>query len=125
MQNTVKSASSAYTGLHARPDESFPRTCNRCQRQFADLDDFVANTKPIFRVSGLMQRDDPINGTVVLLLRNCTCGTSLALRCADRRDSSEKGAFRRRRFDTMVNLLVEAGVEPATARAELRRMLHV
>jgi hypothetical protein len=125
MQETGESVPLAYIGLQVRHDESFPRTCVRCDRQFADLDDFVAHTNPIFRASGLMERDDPANGTIVLLMRNCTCGTTLALRCDDRRDGSEKGAFRRRRFETMVALLVEAGVQPGTARVELRRMLHV
>jgi len=125
MQDTGESVSSAYVGLRARPNDAFPRTCVRCQCQFSDLDDFVANTSPIFRASGLMERDDPADGTVILLLRNCTCGTTLALRCEDRRDGTEKGTFRRRRFETMVALLLEAGVEPGMARAELRRMLHV
>jgi hypothetical protein len=117
-------SSSTYSGLIPRPDESFPRTCPGCQRSFGDLDDFVARTAPIARTTGLMTRDDPAEGSIVLLMRNCACGTPLAVRCGDRRAGTEKGAFRRRRFETMVALLVDAGVQPGTAREELRRMLH-
>lgn len=115
----------AYDGLEPRPDAGFPRVCPRCQRQFPDLAGFIAETNPIFHSSGLMERDDPAGGTIVLLMRNCTCGTTLAVSCGDRRDSSERGAFRRTRFETMVSLLVESGVQPAAARQELRRMLHI
>ncbi len=122
MQEMGDQAPSNYVGLQVRADESFPRSCVRCNRAFADLDDFVVRTNPIFGSSGLIERADTVDGTIVLLMRNCACGNSL--RCDDRRDGSEKGTFRRRRFDTMVTLLVEAGVSVTTARAELRRMLH-
>lgn len=124
MQEMGDQAPSNYVGLQVRADESFPRSCVRCNRSFSDLDDFVVRTHPIFGASGLIERADTVDGTIVLLMRNCACGNSLALRCDDRRDGSEKGTFRRRRFDTMVTLLVEAGVSAPTARAELRRMLH-
>src|SRR5690606_17518257 len=75
-----------YDGLSVRTTDVFPLTCVRCQRRFTEINDFVARTTPIFHSSGLMEREDPATGTFVLLLRNCLCGTSLALRCKDRRD---------------------------------------
>lgn len=121
----IDESTAAYAGLNALPDELFPRICPNCQKQYGNLDDFVSRTSPIFHNSGLMESQDPFHGTSILLMRNCNCGDTLALRCDDRRDDTEKGAFRRRRFETMVALLVEAGVQSDTARVELRRMLHV
>lgn len=120
----AESSSSPYEGLHVRAEENFPLTCSRCEQRYIDIDDFVARTQPIFRSSGLLEHEDPVNGTFVLLLRNCTCGTTLALRCSDRRERSQRGHFRRRRFETLHALMVEAGVETSVARTELRRLLH-
>lgn len=124
MQTEGETIDQSYEGLNARSDEGFPRSCPRCNRQYPDLKAFVANTRPIFGTSGLVERDDPASGRLVLLMRNCTCGTTLALRCNDRRDGSEKGAFHRHRFETMVAMLVESGVPADSARVALRRMLR-
>lgn len=71
-----------------------------------------------------MERDDSATGTFVLLLRNCLCGTSLALRCNDRRNQTELGRHRRSRFDVLVGLLVDTGVDLDKAQLEIRRLLH-
>jgi len=113
-----------YAGLQVRSADLFPLTCSRCQRRFLDIHDFIARTTPIFHSSGLMEREDPSTGTFVLLMRNCLCGTSLALNCRDRRNRTDQGVLRRKRYDTLVSLLVEVGVEGDEARAEVRRLLH-
>ncbi len=124
MDDALASIPEPYAGLHVHSVDIFPLNCTRCQRRFTDLHDFISRTTPIFHSSGLMERDNANAGTVVLLLRNCLCGTSLALRCRDRRSHSDRGIARRSRFDTLVALLVEVGVEPETARAEIRRLLQ-
>ncbi len=124
MDDTLASIPAPYEGLQVLQTVQFPITCTRCQRRFTDINDFVARTTPIFQSTGLMERDDAGSGTLVLLLRNCLCGTSLALRCQDRRNHSELGELRRRRYDTLVNLLVEVGVDADGAREQVRRLLR-
>lgn len=113
-----------YDGLSVRTTDVFPLTCVRCQRRFTEINDFVARTTPIFHSSGLMEREDPATGTFVLLLRNCLCGTSLALRCKDRRDRSDQGRERRDRFDHLVGLLTQSGFHSDKATFEARRLIH-
>lgn len=122
--DTPVSTPPPYEGLVVRSNDIFPLVCPRCQRRFTQIHDFISRTTPIFQSSGLLEREDSDTGTFVLLLRNCLCGTSLALRCHDRRNRSELGQLRRDRFDTLVNLLVEVGVETEHARFEVRRLLH-
>jgi hypothetical protein len=113
-----------YTGLQVRSTGVFPLVCDRCRKEYASLPDFINCTSAVFQSSGLMERADPPSSTFVLLLRNCACGTSLALRCRDRRDGSADGTLRRRRFDILVEMLVESGEPPAEAREQARRVLH-
>lgn len=124
MDEPIASTPTPYDGLTVRSSDLFPLVCTRCQRRFTHLQDFVSRTTPIFQSSGLMEREDPDTGTFVLLLRNCLCGTSLALRCQDRRNQSERGRLRRNRFGTLVDLLVEVGVQSDKAEQEVRRLLH-
>lgn len=123
MDETIAFIPAPYDGLTVKSADIFPMSCARCQRRFTDINDFIARTTPIFNSSGLMEREDPASGVFVLLLRNCLCGTSLALRCTDRRNRSERGQHRRSRFNTLVGMLVEVGVAPDRARLEVRRLL--
>ena len=124
MDDTPASTPAPYEGLAVRSNDIFPLVCPRCQRRFTQIHDFLSRTTPIFQSSGLLERDDPETGTFVLLLRNCLCGTSLALRCQDRRNQSERGRLRRDRYGTLVHLLVEVGVESQRAQLEVRKLLH-
>lgn len=123
MDHPLASTPEPYDGLKVRSADVFPLTCTKCQRRFTHISDFIARTTPIFHSSGLMGREDD-KGSFVLLLRNCLCGSSLALRCADRRNHSDHGHARRNRFDSLVSLLVETGVAPEQARLEVRRLLQ-
>ncbi|HYD83253.1 MAG TPA: hypothetical protein VEA63_04360 [Opitutus sp.] len=125
MNSPNASTHNSYDGLSVRSLDVFPLTCERCQRRFTSLKDFVARTTPIFRSTGLMERDDPVIGSFVLLLRNCLCGTSLALRCNDRRDHSPDGRARRSQFDELVRLLTDAGVDSEEANSAARRALQI
>ena len=113
-----------YTGLQTRTEDVFPLACNRCRKEYEDLPDFIAHTTRVFQSSGLMERIDPVSGSFVLLLRNCACGTSLALRCQDRRDRSPGGALRRRRYDILVEMLIESGEAANEAREHARQVLR-
>lgn len=123
MDNPLGTTPEPYDGLKVRSADFFPLLCTKCQRRFTQINDFIARTTPIFHSSGLMAREDEA-GAFVLLLRNCLCGSSLALKCADRRIVTERGTLRRNRFDTLVGLLIEIGVTPEQAQIEVRRLLQ-
>lgn len=124
MDTPPGSVPSPYEGLQVTSGDLFPLVCPRCQRRFRDLPDYIARTTPVFCSSGLVQRSQPGDGTFVLLVRTCLCGSSLALRCKDRRNQTEDGQHRRNRFDLLMALLREAGVSPNEAQAEVRRLLQ-
>ncbi|ACB74858.1 hypothetical protein [Opitutus terrae] len=124
MDTPPGSIPSPYEGLQVTAGELFPLTCPHCQRRFGDVKDYLSRTTPIFYSSGLMQQEQPGSGTFVLLVRNCLCGTSLALRCQDRRSRSEDAQRRRQQFNLLVGLLREAGVDAEAAQAEVRRLLQ-
>lgn len=118
------SAPSRFEGLQVTSAELFPLNCPRCQRRFTDVKDYIARTTPVLYTSGILQHEQPGSGTLLLLLRNCLCGNALALRCRERRSQTNEGIKRRNRFGHLVALLQEAGVSPAEAEAEVRRLLQ-
>ena len=124
MDDSPGSIPTPYEGLQVKSAEIFPLVCTRCQRRFTDLKDYIARTTPMFHSSGLMEREDAQGENFVLLLRTCLCGSSVALRCTDRRDRSEAGQRRRSRFNTLVALLLESGTELEEAQQEVRRLLN-
>lgn len=124
MHHLNASPPAPYEGLSVRSADVFPLVCTRCQRRFTEINDFIARTTPIFQSSGLMELDDSVSGTFVLLLRNCLCGTSLALRCNDRRRQTVNGRTRRSRFEVLVGVLVEVGLDAEQASSEARRLLR-
>ncbi len=124
MDDSPSSSPTPYEGLQVKSADIFPLLCPRCQRRFTDLKDYVARTTPLFHSSGLMEREDAAGATSVLLLRTCLCGTSVSLRCQERRDTSDEGRGRRSRFNVLVGLLVETGTDVAEAQTEVRRLLN-
>lgn len=124
MDDSLGPIPTPYEGLTVKSAEMFPLLCTRCQRRFTDFRDYVARTTPMFHSSGLMEREDAQGELTVLLLRTCLCGSSVALRCADRRDRTEAGQRRRTRFNTLVALLVESGTDLPAAQEEARRLLN-
>ncbi len=124
MDDSPSSIPLPYESLQVKSSDIFPLLCTRCQRRFTDLKDYIARTTPMFHSSGLMEREDPTGETFVLLLRTCLCGTSLALRCKERRDGTEEGRRRRSKFNVLVALLVESGTDAEEAQLEVRRLLN-
>ncbi len=124
MDDSSGSIPTPYEGLKVKSADLFPLTCTHCQRRFTDFKDYVARTTPMFHSSGLMERENADGEPLVLLLRNCLCSATVALRCADRRDRSEVGQHRRSRFNALVALLLESGTDLEDAQAEVRRLLN-
>lgn len=112
-----------YADLRALAESAFPKRCRNCGRVYNTADEFIAATQPVSaQRSGLKASLDD-DGTVILeLFRNCVCGSTLMDAFNDRRDVSEAGARRRKRFEEMLAYLVGQGVDTATATAELRKV---
>jgi hypothetical protein len=112
-----------YEGLRAIGDFGFPKTCGNCGKLFPDMHSFVHETQEMSHSSGLMDIGMEQNPELTLW-RNCPCGSTLMVNCADRRDHSLKGEQRRERFDKLLEMLVAAGYEREFAREELRKVVR-
>jgi ribosomal protein S27AE len=118
-----------YKGLQELVDSTFPKTCNKCGRVYATRQEFLDETIPVRDIelndnSGLFALEGGDAATVVGVFRNCRCGTTLMADFQDRRDTSEAGKKRREEFTTLLESLVDYGLEFEVARAELLKILH-
>lgn len=112
-----------YADLRALAESAFPKRCRNCGRVYHSAEEFIAATQPISAAKSGLKASQDDDGTVILeLFRNCVCGSTLMDAFNDRRDVSEAGARRRKRFDEMQAYLVGQGIEPATATTELRKV---
>lgn len=110
-------------GIEFLAMSSFPKRCATCSRVYETPEDFIANTGAIMGRSGLKQSWDDDNNTLIELYRNCNCGSTLMEFCRNRRDLSEAGTKRREKFDRLMAMLVNAGMDKGTARSELLRAM--
>ena len=112
-------------GLRELAEASFPKRCPTCERIFETAAEFVAQTQPVRAShSGVKQSQDD-NGVAMLeLYRNCPCGSTLMDFFSERRDTSDKGLLRRKRFEDLHAYLVTNGVDKVLARAELLKVMR-
>ncbi len=118
-----------YGNLQSLVDTAFPKTCPKCGKVFKDSHAFLMETIPVKDLtlsdrSGLFPLDGMGTAAAVGVFRNCTCGTTIMANFHDRRDLTEAGNERRARFDALVNMLCERGLNADTARDELRGLLR-
>lgn len=114
-----------FAGLRALADASFPKRCKNCERIYRDSAEFFAATHPVRTdISGLKQSRDDDGQTIVELFRNCVCGSTLLESYGNRRDLSDEGIVRRRRFQDMADKLVANGCTAETARSELLKLMR-
>jgi len=111
-------------GLQALAAGAFPRSCPNCGRNYATFEQFLAETRPAGRASGLKEGMDDEAHPLVEVYRNCACGSTLMDFADDRRDRSVGGENRRERFEQMVVRLEGHGLSGAVAREELRALLR-
>lgn len=112
-------------GLKALADSSFPKRCNNCGHMYHSVDEYVSQTVPISaQKTGLKQSRDDDGSTIVELFRNCACGSTLMDFFDDRRDMSDTGAQRRKRFDELLAGLVARGLERTVARNEMLKVMR-
>lgn len=102
--------------------DSFPVTCERCQKVYQNEHDFFRDTKPVpneddsARARIRLNRE---NGGYLEIYRHCQCGATLMERFHSRRDLSEDGLRDRATFEELLKAVEESGVERAEARAML------
>lgn len=107
-----------------RPD-CLPKLCAKCGVSFGTIAEFVAGTDGFPDSSGLMDVTTKTGESYLALMRNCRCGTTLAVLCADQRDRSAPGTARRMQFGEMLEILSKHGLSKEAARAELLRTIGV
>ncbi|MFH0946592.1 MAG: oxidoreductase [Planctomycetota bacterium] len=110
--------------LHALIDSSFPKRCGHCGRVFENLDQYFRETRSLNRPGVPGQLFDDESTRLVVVSRNCACGSTLMGVFDDRRDQSEEGKRRRVEFDELLGLLVATGLEGDYCRAELRNAVR-
>lgn len=109
-----------YAGLHQLADSAFPKRCKFCGREYLNSTESLAATQPLrTNASGLKQSHDDDGHEIVELFRNCVCGSTLLESFWNRRDLSDEGVTRRKRFRDMTDKLAAGGCPAETARGEL------
>jgi hypothetical protein len=114
-----------FSGLRQLTDSAFPKRCANCGREYRNAAEFLAATQRTgAQSSGLKQSKDDDGSTIVDLFRNCVCGSTLLESFWNRRDLSEEGMLRRKRFEEMIGKLVAIGYDAKFARSELLKFMH-
>jgi len=116
--------STVYEGFLALLQNEFPKTCPRCQHIYPTLEAFVDETLPVRTGTGLMGYDVGETSQNVAMMRNCSCGSTIATFCCDRRDISDAGMRRRAMFDNLLEQLQSRGIDAITARDQLLAFLR-
>ncbi len=112
-------------GLTALAEMSFPKRCKNCGQIYETLEEFVAGTStPGLSGSGLKESEDDDGEVIVELFRNCLCGSTLMEFCGNRREESQEAQKRRDKFNQLLILLEQRGMDRETARAELRKLIR-
>lgn len=114
-----------FANLRALEESTFPKRCATCGRSYATAAEFAIATSALSADrSGFKQTYDEDGKPIVELFRNCVCGSTLMSDFHDRRDWSPGGGKRRQRFDELLRLLQERGIDGAVARAELLKLMR-
>lgn len=111
------------SGLQQLAAGTFPRTCPTCGHIYQDFAQFLRETKPLERHSGLKEVTEN-DSTAVEVYRNCVCGSTLMDLARDRRDETEAGKEKRWEFAAMVNKLTQRGLARDVAHSELHKLIR-
>ncbi|MBU6953291.1 MULTISPECIES: oxidoreductase [unclassified Hahella] len=112
-----------FKGLRAVAESAFPKRCNTCGRVYETAEQFLSETENIRNTrSGLKESEDDDGSMIVEVFRNCACGSTLMDVFNNRRDLSEAGLRRRKRFGDFLEFLVEQGIDRELARDELLKV---
>lgn len=123
-KNNIEMDGNIYKGLQALSNSSFPKKCSTCGIRYETVEDYVSKTESIRKMSGLKESFDDDDKPIVELFRNCVCGSTLMDVFNNRRDLSPSGLKRRKKFDELLNRLVDKGFTAETARDELLKIMR-
>jgi hypothetical protein len=127
MSTDNKAIHHLYEGLVALSDNLFPKKCSNCGRVYKTAEEYIKETDPVYRGSGLQSSEHlglKAGDPVVQLYRNCVCGSTMLTLFGDRRDKSEQGQKYRVMFDDLLQKIVSKGIDPKNARAELLKVMR-
>jgi hypothetical protein len=114
-----------FKDLRALAVSAFPKRCANCGRVYDTAEQFLTETRHIAPDrSGIKSSIDDDGSTIIEVFRNCVCGSTLMDFFSDRRDLTEAGLARRKKFGELQTYLVAQGMEHATARNELIKVLR-
>lgn len=114
-----------FEGLNSLAQSAFPKKCKTCGRLFETAEQFLEETEDIrASVTGLKQSRDDEGAIIVEAFRNCPCGSTLMDFFNDRRDQSRAGDARRKKFNDLLEFLLENGLEREMARNELLKVMR-
>jgi hypothetical protein len=112
-----------FDDLVALEKTSFPKKCETCGTTYHSEEEFLKLTEDINGRSGLKSSEDDDGSSILEVFRNCPCGSTLLDFFSDRRDMSANGEKRRKAFSTVLEHLVEQGIDVEIARTELKYYL--
>ena len=125
MTENNQSHEELFEGLRALAESAFPKKCANYGPVFESADQFLLETVDIERAKTSLKQAEEEDGTKIIeVFRNCPCGSTLMDFFSDRRDTSEKGAIRRNKFDELVVFLNKNGIDNDVARMELLKVLR-
>ncbi len=105
-------------------ESSFPKECANCGRVYENLEQYFRETKSLNGPDQSGQSYGDEGFPIVVVSRNCTCGSTLMKVFDDRRDQTEEGRRKRVEFNELLGLLVASGLDEGLARAELRKAVR-
>ena len=114
-----------FSGLRSLAETAFPKHCASCGRKFETAEQFIKETESINpSQTGLRESLDDDDELIIEAFRNCPCGSTLMEFFDNRRDLSEKGEKRRKKFDEMLQFLMSKNIDRETARTEMIKVVR-
>ena len=123
MSDEKEQINDLYVGLMSLIEGSFPKKCNNCNNVYKNVKEFLSQTESLQRYSGLKESSDD-SKKILLLFRNCKCGSTLMECFQDRRDASGRGSLLREKFIQLLDELVTSGVELEVAEQVLKEKIR-
>lgn len=115
---------SLYSGLQALSDSTFPKECKTCGRRFESAEQFISESESVASGSGLKKSVDDDDMPIVMLFRNCVCGSTLMDFFSDRRKTCAEGIHQRAQFERLLTRLQQHGLTIDEAREELLKFMQ-
>lgn len=115
---------SVFRELKSQVARCFPKTCESCGRKYPTLEDFLSATESTPYGSSFIEKAQFTDRSIVDILRNCACGSTLMVVLNERRDMTKRGTELRKLFDVLINVLDEHGIAKDRSREELIKYIR-